>query len=57
MSPPQTRKFNGKTYRVIHTAPTKTAENRVANKYREKGFNVRLVHTEEGWVAYARRRE
>ena len=57
LHPRQGRVFDGEVYMVINSGPVKSQEHKMAQKYRDRGYNVRLVKSGNQWAAYARRRK
>ena len=51
-----TKRFNGKEYRVLNSGPHKAQESKIAEKYRERDYSVRLVKCGDKWVAYGRKK-
>jgi len=51
-----TRKFNGKVYRLYDIPHTKREANQSASKLRDKGYSARVVTHRERWLVYYRKK-
>ena len=49
-----TRKFNGKIYRLYDISHTKRAASQQAGKLRDSGYSARVIALENRWLVYYR---
>jgi hypothetical protein len=50
------RIFDGKAYREATAAPTRTSAEIVANEWRTRGWNARVVKHKHSYTIYVRRK-
>ena len=50
-----TKKINGKIYRFVSQGG-KTSISKLANNYRKKGWNARVIKGSRGWSLYLRKK-